>query len=68
MTTTARLLLHLDAIRHELTAMENTIRDAPPNIRDADRRLLRERLAAITAPVDDLLAWLGESRLEVFVS
>jgi len=66
--TTARLLAHLELIRHEITAMDNEISDAPCGVCDVDRRLVRQKIAIIAQPVDELLAWLSESPLESPVS
>jgi hypothetical protein len=64
-STTARLLVSLDVILSELTAMEAVVRDAPPaSIGDTDRRTLRAEIDALAQRADMLMEWLSNQRLE----
>jgi hypothetical protein len=62
-SATAALVQSLDVILFEVAKMENVVRDAD-SLRDADRRVLRQRISRLFSEADGLMHWLTEQRLE----
>jgi hypothetical protein len=64
-STTAQLMRSLDAILHEVRAMEDALRDGPRDqITDGDRRRLRWEINELRHRAQFLMNWLSEARLE----
>lgn len=62
-SVTAFLLLRLEAILAEITAMQIAIDDAV-GVAPESRRALKAGIEALRAEADRLSAWLSEARLE----
>lgn len=64
-STTAQLLRSLELILHEITTMEDALRDAPRGkVADGDRRRLRWEIQELRHRAQFLMNWLSEVRLE----
>jgi|SRR5581483_1818367 len=63
-STTGLLVRSLEAILHELTMMEDALRDAGNQVNESDRRQLRRDVHELRARAEALIEWLSNERLE----
>lgn len=62
-STTAQLLGSLELILHEITTMEDALRDSD-DVDETDRRRLRWEVNELRRRAEFLMNWLSEARLE----